>query len=122
MKLLIVDDSVLMQERLRTAIIRRDKNVEIQQVYNYSEALQLFPSFKPDTAILDIQLPDGNGMNLIEEFRAQSPGLSILMMTNFSDKQIIRSCYEKGADKFFNKMELMKMLTYLFETQINKTE
>ncbi len=110
MRLLIVDDSALLQERLRTAIVRINRQVEIMPAYNCAEARELFGAGHPDTAILDISLPDGNGMNLLEEFRSQSPTLRILMMTNNSNIQIKRSCFEKGADDFFDKMDLLKLV------------
>lgn len=110
MKLLIVDDSALLQERLRRAIARLDDHVEIRPAYNCAEARKLFHAFNPDTAILDISLPDGTGLNLLEEFKAEAPSLRILMMTNYSDKSIRRSCMEKGADEFFDKMDLLNMI------------
>lgn len=132
-KLLIVDDSVLIQNMLTSSILKinnsaADNNtkgnsfsakplIKVAHAYNCEEAKRLFKCFKPDTVILDIALPDGSGVDLIPEFRESAQQMDIIMLTNYTDKDIIKKCFKNGANEFFDKKDLFKLL-HCLETRI----
>lgn len=132
-KLLIVDDSVLIQKMITSSIVKINNSaaenktggtsftvkpyIKVAHAYNCEEAKRLFKCFKPDTVILDIALPDGSGVDLIPEFRESPHPMDIIMLTNYTDKDIIRKCYKNGASEFFDKKDLFKLLQCL-ETRI----
>lgn len=103
MKLLIVDDSHLLQERIVTAVSEL-KNIEIVgQAKNSFEAYKLFNMHLPEIVILDIRLPGENGIKILEKLKAKSPSTKILMFTNYPYPQYKNKCLELGADYFFDK-------------------
>lgn len=110
MKILIVDDSALLQERLRNSILKLDSCVELCHAYSMKDARFSFSAFHPDLVILDISLPDGSGLSLIPEFRKLSPLIKIMVVSNYSGKEIVRKCFENGADDFYDKMDLFKLM------------
>ena len=57
----------------------------IGQGKNASEALARVPALKPDVAVLDVRLPDGDGVTVCRDLRSQLPELACLMLTSFSD-------------------------------------
>jgi DNA-binding NarL/FixJ family response regulator len=54
-----------------------------------SAALALIPALHPDVAVLDVRLPDGDGVSVCREVRSRVPGEACLMFTAFSDDQAL---------------------------------
>ncbi len=110
MKLLIVDDSELVQSRLKKAFSKMDRTIDIVHAYNCEVALQVFSTFKPDTVILDISLPDGSGINLLREFKKNNPIAKVIIFTNYQTNEFKNSCMELGADYFLDKSNLKRVI------------
>ena len=110
MKLLIVDDSKLLQSRLRDALRKVDVNMFISQAGNCKEAIELFSRFTPDKVILDISLPDGSGISLLQEFKKNDPTISVMMFTNYPTDDFKKRCLELGADYFFEKSNMAGLI------------
>jgi DNA-binding NarL/FixJ family response regulator len=106
MKVLIVDDCILLQTRLKTALRKANANILISQAGNCKEALELFSHLTPDTIILDISLPDGSGIDLLRTMKNEMPHLPIFMFTNYGKSEFEKSCLELGADGFFEKSNI----------------
>jgi two-component system response regulator DevR len=60
-------------------------------------ALEIFPTLDVDVAVLDVQLPDGNGVELCRELRDLAPELRCLMLTSFSDDEAFDAAIAAGA-------------------------
>ena len=110
MKLLIVDDSDLLQARLKKSILDVDNTINIEQAYSVKQALDLFLSFIPCKIILDIALPDGSGIDLLKKFKIEKPDTKIIILTNFPTTEFRNRCMELGADYFFDKSNLSGLL------------
>ncbi len=110
MKLLIVDDSELLQARLKKSITDANDKILISQAFNCSEASELFLSFAPDMLILDIALPDGSGIDLLKAFKKEKPNAIEIILTNFPTDEFKKRCIELGADFFFDKSNLAGLL------------
>ena len=67
-KILIVDDEADLLEMV-TSILEQDGFKAMKTAGTVSEALQMCKEWKPDLAILDVMLPDGNGFSLFEQMR-----------------------------------------------------
>jgi DNA-binding NarL/FixJ family response regulator len=110
MKLLIVDDSDLLQDRLKKALLAADDFISLEQARSCHEARELFLSFRPDKVILDIALPDGSGISLLQEFKESWPSVKVYMLTNYPTAEFRNRCIELGADLFFDKSNLSKII------------
>ena len=55
------------------------------------------PALRPDVAILDMRLPDGNGVELCRELCSRLPGLNCLMLTSYTDEQAMMDAILAGA-------------------------
>lgn len=120
-RLLIVDDSVLIQKMLKGAIERIsgsgfNSNIKVLQAINCYEARSLYKCTHPDVVILDLSLPDGSGLNLLNEFRNE-PGIitpaTILIFSNLSSSEIRNHCLNAGANGFFDKADFNSFISYL---------
>lgn len=67
------------------------------------EAIQGILATCPDVAILDIQLRDGNGMNVLQEVKRRLGDLKVIVLTNFGYPQYRHRCLQAGADHFLDK-------------------
>lgn len=117
MKLLIVDDSDLLQDRLSHAITEADRTICLAQAYSFKEGMELFSTFGPDKIILDIALPDGSGINLLRIFKTDKPSVKVVIFTNYPTSEFKKSCMELGADHFLDKSNLSSILKYFSENR-----
>lgn len=101
--MLIADDSSVVRERL-VSLLAECPNVEIiAQAKNANEAVDAINATEPDVAILDIRMPGGGGLRVLQEVRQSHPALKVIMLTNYPYSQYRKKCLEAGADFFFDK-------------------
>ena len=67
------------------------------------EALSRVPAVHPDVAVLDVRLPDGDGVSVCRELRSRMPELRCLMLTSFADDQALFDAIMAGADGYVLK-------------------
>ncbi|WP_328390233.1 response regulator transcription factor [Streptomyces sp. NBC_00400] len=60
-------------------------------------ALARGPALRPDVAVLDVRLPDGDGVSVCRELRSRMPGLACLMLTSFDDDDALLDAIMAGA-------------------------
>ena len=113
MKVMIVDDSILLQSRLTNALRKVDENMNISRANSCKEALELFSQFEPDTVILDIALPDGSGINLLQRFKKEASEVHVIMLTNYPTEEFKKNCMELGADCFFDKSNMKGLINII---------
>lgn len=62
-----------------------------------AEALSAVPELRPDVAVLDVRLPDGDGITVCRELRSQVPEVACLMLTSFTDDEALFDAIMAGA-------------------------
>lgn len=78
-KILIVEDDTLLNRTL--AYNLTSEGYAVESAYNYKEAVKYLKETEYDIALLDINLPDGNGLNLCEEIRGRGQHTYIIFIT-----------------------------------------
>jgi two-component system, NarL family, response regulator DevR len=68
-----------------------------------AEALVRVPAVRPDVAVLDVRLPDGDGVTVCRELRSQLPDLRCLMLTSFADDDALFDAIMAGASGYVLK-------------------
>ena len=103
MKLLIADDSRVVRERL-SLLLSQLENIEIiGYAGTVQKAIDLVAELKPDLIILDIKMPGGCGIDVLENIKSNGKGPIVMMLTNYSYPQYQKKCIDAGADYFFDK-------------------
>jgi DNA-binding NarL/FixJ family response regulator len=103
LKVVLVDDSALVRQRVRE-LLSAVKDVEVVgQAADAAEGLRLIPELRPDVVVLDIELPGTSGISILDELRRHEPSPIVIMLTNYDHRQLRRVCIEAGADFFFHK-------------------
>jgi DNA-binding NarL/FixJ family response regulator len=103
MRIFIADDSEILRERLVEILSGIEGVLIVGQGGDTLEVIEAVGELKPDIVILDIRMPNGNGIVVLETLKKmQSPPL-IIMFTNFPYLQYRKRCLDAGADFFFYK-------------------
>lgn len=99
----VVDDHELVRRGLIDLICAEDDLDVIGQAGSVLEALEEIAKVQPDVAVLDVRLPDGNGIELCREIRSLYPDTQVLMLTSFSDDEALLGAVLGGASGFVIK-------------------
>src|SRR3954447_2149467 len=73
---------------------------------NAAEALARVPALRPDVAVFDVRLPDGDGVSVCRELRSRMPELRVLVLTSFSDDEALLEAVLAGASGYLLKQIL----------------
>jgi DNA-binding NarL/FixJ family response regulator len=103
MKILVVDDHVLIREALR-GVIRELKGAVIIEAPDSRQAIQRIAEH-PDLELilLDLHLPDRNGLELLGELRERHPAIPVVMLSASVDRDDMKKALELGAQGFIPK-------------------
>jgi two-component system, NarL family, response regulator DevR len=95
-RLILVDDHEIVRRGLKELFEAEDDLTVVAQAGSLDEALALDLT-DVDVAVLDVRLPDGNGVDLCRQLRAVRPDLACLMLTSFADNEALGASYLAGA-------------------------
>lgn len=113
MRVLIADDHTLLSESLRI-MLERDGDVEVVGVAeNGYKALELCKEFKPDIVLMDIKMPDLDGISATRMIKEDSPETRVLVLTSMEDTKWIVESFAAGADGYLLKDTSPERLTTL---------
>ncbi|MDR1675593.1 MAG: response regulator transcription factor [Tannerella sp.] len=96
----IVDDHKVVAEGFEHLISESGVARVTGKAYSAVGCLQLLEKAEVDVLLLDISLPDGNGIELCPQIKAKYPNLKILMLTSYSELTIITRALQKGASGY----------------------
>ena len=113
-KVFLVDDHEVVRRGL-IDLLSADPGLEvIGEAGSVSHALAQIPALEPDVAVLDVRLPDGNGIELCRDLLSKMPNLRCLMLTSFTSDEAILDAILAGASGYVVKdikgMELAKAI------------
>jgi DNA-binding response OmpR family regulator len=118
-RIFIVDDSSIIRERIMEKLGMLPMDSTVSQAKDFQSANQMIDEEQPDIAILDIQLPDGSGIDLLTKIKTTCKKTIVIMLTNYPYSIIRKRCDELGADYFFDKStEFEKVLDVLENGQV----
>jgi DNA-binding response OmpR family regulator len=99
--ILIVDDDAELSEMVAELLAR--EGWVVQSVLNAAEGEKALTQWQPELVLLDVMLPDANGFDICRRWRAQHPGLGIVMLTARGDPMDRVLGLEIGADDYLPK-------------------
>jgi len=106
----IVDDHPIVRAGMRSVLDLADDITVAAEGGNGSEALQLVAEHIPDVLVLDLNLPDRNGVEVTRQLRSQNFPTAILILTAHDDSQAIFELLENGAIGYVLKDEALETL------------
>ena len=99
----LVDDHEVVRRGVAELLDEEDDLTVIGQASSVSEALARVPALRPDVVVLDVRMPDGNGVELCRDLRSKLPELNCLMLTSFTDEQAMMDAILAGAGGYVIK-------------------
>jgi len=102
-KVLLIEDHQFLSELYAKNLKRRDYNVEIAK--DGEDGLEKVKSFKPDVILLDIIMPDMNGIEVLKELKSSSKykKIPVIVLTAVSDVEKMQECLDSGALGYITK-------------------
>ncbi|MCW0214360.1 MAG: response regulator transcription factor [Pseudonocardia sp.] len=100
----LLDDHEIVRRGIAQLLESEDDIVVVGEAGTAAQALARIPALRPDVAILDVRLPDGDGVSVCRDIRsAMSPPPACLMLTSFSDDEALFGAIIAGASGYLLK-------------------
>ncbi len=102
-KILIIDDHPIVRRGLKEIVSEEPDIVVAGEAQNSREALELIRKQKWDVVVLDITMPDSNGLEILKQLRKERPKLPVLVLSIHSEEQYAVRVLKSGGAGFMNK-------------------
>jgi two-component system response regulator DevR len=102
-RVFLLDDHEIVRRGLRELLDSENDLEVVGEAGNAEEAYQRIPAAHVDVAVLDVRLPDGNGVEVCREIRSRHPEVQCLMLTSFADDEALFSAIMAGAAGYLLK-------------------
>lgn len=111
LRVFLVDDHEMVRRGVADLLDAEPDLTVVGQASSVAEALARVPALRPDVVVLDVRLPDGNGVELCRELRSRLPELRCLVLTSYTDEEAMLEAILAGAGGYVIKdikgMELL---------------
>ena len=102
-RVLIADDHVVVREGLAALFCRETDMVVAGEACNGLEAVQLFRQLRPDIVLMDLRMPEMDGIQALAVIRAEFPSARVIVLTVYDDEEYIARSVRAGAKAFLLK-------------------
>lgn len=114
-KVFIADDSRIVREHLVTLLDELTGVEIVGQAENVAEAISGIRNLQPDVVILDIRMPDGSGIDVLQNIKQDEVAPMVIILTNYPYPGYRQKCLQAGADFFLDKSTEFDQIPKLFE-------
>jgi DNA-binding NarL/FixJ family response regulator len=104
LKVLIADDHRLILEATRVVLEQAEDMEVVGEATRGSQVLPLIARTNPDLVLLDVRMPEMDGLTCLDRIRKQHPEVAVVMMSAYDDPETIASALKRGAKSFIGKM------------------
>ncbi|MGY0488112.1 response regulator [Streptomyces sp. WG-D5] len=102
-RVFLLDDHEVVRRGVHDLLEDQDDITVVGEAANVAQALARVPALRPDVAVLDVRLPDGDGVTVCRELRSALPDLACLMLTSFDDEEALLDSIMAGASGYVLK-------------------
>ncbi|MEK9629942.1 MAG: response regulator transcription factor [Nitrospinota bacterium] len=109
-KVIVADDHAILRDGLVNYIEKKSDSIEVVgQASDWKELMSLLRSdISCDLALLDIKMPGGDGLSIVEDIKVELPDIKILMMSSFPEEEYALRFINAGASGFISKVESIR--------------
>jgi DNA-binding NarL/FixJ family response regulator len=115
LKVFIADDSLVVREHLVTMLDELAGVEIVGQAENVAEAISAIRNVQPDVVILDIGMPGGSGIDVLQNIKQDKAASTVIILTNYPYPEYRQKCLAAGADFFLDKSTEFNQIPELFE-------
>ncbi len=102
-RVFLLDDHEVVRRGVADLLEAEPDLTVVGEASTAAEALARVPAVRPDVAVLDVRLPDGDGVTVCRELRSQLPDMRCLMLTSFADDDALFNAIMAGASGYVLK-------------------
>ena len=102
-RIFLLDDHEIVRRGVRELLEAEDDMEVVGEAGTAEQAIARIPPTRPQVAILDVRLPDGDGVEVCREIRSRDPGVACIMLTSFSDDEALMHAIVAGASGYLLK-------------------
>lgn len=102
-KLLIADDHLIIRQGLRLILETEDEFEIVAEASDGAEAVERCLAFKPDVVLMDLRMPNMDGLAAIEKLKALQPGTAVVILTTFNEDELMLRGLRAGARGYLLK-------------------
>jgi DNA-binding NarL/FixJ family response regulator len=103
LRIFICDDHPLFRQGLRVMLEDFGNFVVVGEADRADGIVPAVRAARPDVVVLDIDLPDGSGIDVVERMQTEAPGMHVLMLSAFSEPSLVRGALRAGASGYVLK-------------------
>ncbi len=116
-KILLVDDEDHIRAFLK-ALLRQSGDFEVIESRNGEEAIEMLRSKRPDAVMMDINMPNLDGVAALQKMREFDTGTVIIMLTAKATDYAVRECMHSGASNFIRKDTPKEQIVEILRTTL----
>lgn len=102
-KILIVDDNLILREATRRILKSKFPALRVFEAADGKEAFTQIHNHLPDLILMDVHLPDNNGLNLTRKIKDLYPKMAIIIFTSYDLPEYREAAFKNGAEFFLSK-------------------
>lgn len=102
-RVLVVDDQRLIRDGIASLLGLQPGVTVVGTAANGREAVELAVTLRPDVVLMDVRMPDVDGIAALETIRKQAPGCRVVMLTTFDDEEYVVPAMRAGATGYLLK-------------------
>lgn len=102
-RVFLLDDHEVVRRGVRELLEAEDDMEVVGEAGTAEEALGRIPATRPDVAVLDVRLPDGDGVEVCRDIRSRHPEIACVMLTSFADDDAVYAAIMAGAAGYLLK-------------------
>lgn len=117
-RVLVVEDELVLAKNVRDKL--RIHGHDAQVAHNCRDAAAACASFLPDVVILDLRLPDGDGLELLPRLKTECPSCSVIVVTAHGNERIAVDAMKAGASEYLTKPVDMEELQLIVDRSVEQ--
>lgn len=102
-RILVADDHLIIRQGLRLILETEDDFELVGEASDGAQALQLCKKLNPDVVLMDLRMPNMDGLTAIEKLRVEQPGISVVILTTFNEDELMFRGLQAGASGYLLK-------------------
>ena len=102
-RVLIVDDHMIVRQGLRLIFETEDSVEVVGEAEDGLQGVEKAASLRPDIVLMDLQMPNKDGLSAVTEIRQQHPEIKIIILTTYNEDELMYQCLRAGALGFLLK-------------------
>ena len=114
--ILIADDHAMIRDGLKTLLQQEAAYQVVGEASCGKQAIEMYEALKPDLLILDVSMPDLNGMEVLKEILQKSPVAKVIIFSMYDGEDYISRCMELGVRGYVIKNESSEELQHAIQT------